>query len=167
MGPEQELIISCALLVAVVLAALWTVMTARIVYTAVGLALTSGIIAILMFMMKAPIAGVFELSVCAGLIPAVFLSAISVAKRLTPETALASAREQIKTFWSLPVLMALIGIVLMLMNAPEFTPKAAAVEPDVRTILWNLRHMDVLGQIVILLAGAFAVVVLLKESRNG
>jgi hypothetical protein len=34
---------------------------------------------------------------------------------------------------------------------------------DVKTILWNLRHLDLLGQILILLGGTFGVVVLVKE----
>jgi len=46
-------------------------------------------------------------------------------------------------------------------NAP-----AGAGPKDVRDVLWHLRHLDVLGQIVILLAGAFGVVVLLKESKR-
>jgi ethanolamine transporter EutH len=33
--------------------------------------------------------------------------------------------------------------------------------------LWKLRHLDLLGQIAILLAGAFGVVTLFKEWKNG
>jgi hypothetical protein len=34
---------------------------------------------------------------------------------------------------------------------------------DVRIVLWHLRPMDVLGQIIILLTGAFGVVIFFKE----
>jgi ethanolamine transporter EutH len=33
-------------------------------------------------------------------------------------------------------------------------------------VLWYLRRLDLLGQIVILLAGAFGVVMLFKERKN-
>jgi ethanolamine transporter EutH len=39
----------------------------------------------------------------------------------------------------------------------------AIIDTDARNIIWYLRHMDLLGQVLILLAGAFAVVVLFKE----
>jgi len=55
------------LLTLLVLAALWTVMSSRIVRAAVGLAITSVILSIIMFHLKSPLAAVFELSVCAGL----------------------------------------------------------------------------------------------------
>jgi multisubunit Na+/H+ antiporter MnhB subunit len=44
-------------------------------------------------------------------------------------------------------------------------PQAGRAQ-DVRNILWNLRHADVLGQIIVLLAGAFSVVVFFKEEKK-
>jgi NADH:ubiquinone oxidoreductase subunit 6 (subunit J) len=167
MSPEQLFAINVALLVAVVIATLWTVVTARIVYAAVGLALTSACIAVFMFMMSSPIAGVFELSVCAGLIPAIFLSAISVARRMSATAEVETARDQMKRFWPLPIIIVLVGIVLIRVAAPALPRLPVQREQDVRVVLWTLRHMDIIGQIVILLAGAFAVVVLLKEPRHG
>ena len=168
MTPNQELVINTVILFAVVISALWTVITARLVYAVIGLAVTSAVIAVLIFMMKAPIAGVFELSVCAGLIPAIFLSAISVAKRLNPEAAAARTKEQIRRFWPLPVIVVIVGVVLARLSTQALPIAAAGVaDEDVRTVMWNMRQMDILGQIVILLAGAFAVIVLLKESKNG
>ena len=63
--------VNLLLIVALVAAALWTVMTARLLRAVVALAVTSVLITVLMFQLRAPIAGVFELSVCAGLIPAI------------------------------------------------------------------------------------------------
>jgi hypothetical protein len=42
----------------------------------------------------------------------------------------------------------------------------AEIEKDVRVILWNERLLDVLGQVVIMLAGVFGVVVLFKERKK-
>jgi len=206
MTPGQLLAINAVLLAAVVIAALWTIITARIVYAAVGLALTSATIAIVMFMLSSPVAGVFELSVCAGLIPAIFLSAISVARRMTATAETETARDQLKRFWPLPIIVVLVCIVLLVrtitfsggmpghaapaatesagqesnkppttqppvvppfVSGPAFPPLPIQAEQDVRTVFWSLRHMEIIGQIVILLAGAFAVVVLLKEPKNG
>jgi len=166
MDANGQAIVNGILLTAAVIATLWTVMTARLVYAAIGLALTSAIITVLMFIMKSPLAGVFELSVCAGLIPAVFLTAISVARQLTAETAAVSARDQIRRFWPLPVIVVLAGIVLLTLTGPALKAPSGTEEAGVRVVLWNIRHIDVLGQIVILLAGAFAVIIFLKESRN-
>ena len=39
---------------------------------------------------------------------------------------------------------------------------------DVRTVLWNVRQLDLFGQILILLAGVFGVLVLFKrEEKDG
>jgi NADH-quinone oxidoreductase subunit J len=164
MTADQERILNIILLCAMVLASMWTVMTTRLLRAAVGLALTSAILTLLMFMLNAPIAGVFELSVCAGLIPAIFLSTISVTKRITPRAMVVETREQIRKFWFLPVILVLAGIGLTQVHIPEIAVKVAQVpQEDVRNVMWNLRHLDVLGQIVILLGGAMGVVVLLKE----
>jgi hypothetical protein len=40
-------------------------------------------------------------------------------------------------------------------------PQAQA---DVRNVLWNLRQLDVLGQVIMLLAGIFGVVILFREA---
>ena len=73
------------LLGALVVSATWTVMTARLLRSAVGLAITSAILTILMFQLASPLAAVFELSVCAGLISAIFISTISLTQRVTAE----------------------------------------------------------------------------------
>ena len=46
-----------------------------------------------------------------------------------------------------------VAVTLKLANVPD---------QDVREVLWNLRHLDLLGQIIILLGGAFGVVALVK-----
>ena len=167
MTESQFATINIILLTAMVLAALWTVVTARLLAAVVGLALTSAAVAVLLFMLNAPLAAVFELSVCAGLIPAIFLSAISVTKKIDPQAMMIQTREQIKKFWPLPLIILFAAIAMSQIHIPELAVKLAGVpDGDVRSVMWNLRHMDLLGQIVILLAGAFGVVVLLKEPKH-
>jgi hypothetical protein len=47
-----------------------------------------------------------------------------------------------------------------------FAPPLPAVEQDVRNVLWNQRHIDLLGQMSILAAGAFGVVILIKGAKR-
>jgi NADH:ubiquinone oxidoreductase subunit 6 (subunit J) len=66
----------------------------------------------LMFRLQAPLAGVFELSVCAGLIPAIFLSTIGLTQRLAPETLAARRKEKVRRSWFLPILLAAPAVVV-------------------------------------------------------
>jgi NADH-quinone oxidoreductase subunit J len=150
--------------VSLVLAAAWTVMTARLLRSVIGLALTSVILTIIMFRLNSPLAAVFELSVCAGLISAIFISCISLTQRLTDEQMATKQKERFSKFWLLPVILVLAGVALYQVHIPlDFHLQVAPTESDVRNILWNLRHLDLVGQIVILLAGAFGVVALFKD----
>jgi NADH:ubiquinone oxidoreductase subunit 6 (subunit J) len=159
--------VDAILVTTLVLASVLTVMTARVLRSAIALAVTSAVLAVVMFRLGSPIAGVFELSVCAGLIPAILISVIGLTRRLGPEGLAARRLERLKRYWYLPVIVIIAGVILSQVNLRvDYIVPAVAAEGDPRTVLWNLRHLDLLGQIVVLLGGAFAVVVLLKELRN-
>lgn len=159
------MIVDKILLIAVVFSALWTVMTRSLLKAALGLAVTSALISILIFKLDSPLAAVFELSVCAGLITAVFISAISLMKPLTHKETIALSKQKIKKYWYLPVIMIIVAVALIrssfpaMLKIPATVPQAA----DVRDVLWNARPLDMLGQIVILLVGVFGIVILVKE----
>ena len=159
------MIIDNILLVAMTLAALWTVMTRSLLKAALGLAVTSAIISVSIFRLNSPLAAVFELSVCAGLITAVFISAISLMRPLTHKETMALSKQRIKRYWYLPVIMIVAGVVFIKFTIPmNFNPVSSpAAAADVRSIMWNSRPLDMLGQIAILLAGVFGIVILFKE----
>ena len=152
------------LLIALVLASLWTVMTRSLLRSAIGLALTSVILTIIMFRLNSPLAAVFELSVCAGLISVLFISTISLTHPLTFQEVMQHMRERLARFWFLPLIIIVIGVALSFVR---ITPAIKLPPPetvrDVRQVMWNLRQVDILGQMIILLAGAFGVLVLFKE----
>jgi NADH-quinone oxidoreductase subunit J len=139
-------------------------MKASLIRSAIGLAVVSVILSIIMFRFSAPLAGVFELSVCAGLITVVFMSTISLTKPLTPQEATDASKERMTRFWYLPVILLLLGMGLIYAEIPftiaEPSPEA---ETNVRNVLWNLRQIDLLGQVFVLLAGVFGVAVLFKD----
>jgi NADH-quinone oxidoreductase subunit J len=159
--------IELILLGTLVVMALWTVMTVRLIRAIIGLALVSAVLSIVMFRLSSGLAAVFELSVCAGLISVIFITTVSFTQRISKEQLIARKRERILKFWYLPFLILVVFIFLLVMlRVPAFELPVRTVDQDVRNVLWNLRHLDLIGQVVILLAGAFGVVVLFKEERQ-
>jgi len=155
------------LLVLLVLAALWTVMTRSLLRSAIGLAFTSAVLSVLMFQLQSPLAAVFELSVCTGLISVVFIGIISLTQPLTGEQIMRHMKSRLKRFWFLPVILLLVGILLRSIKAPvDFAPSPLETEKDVRSVLWSIRHLDIIGQIFILLAGSFGVRILFREKEQ-
>ncbi len=152
-----------ALLVLFLAAGVWAVMTLNLLRSAIGLAAASLLLAILLFRMNAPIAGVFELSVCAGLITSLFISIISLTKPLTGVAAVARDRSRLLRFALLPILLlAVTAILLTRRYAFDFPLPAATPDDDFHQVLWDKRRFDLLGQILMVLGGTFGVVVLFK-----
>ncbi|MFH1452942.1 MAG: hypothetical protein ABIH00_03040 [Armatimonadota bacterium] len=156
--------IDALLLVLMVLASLWAVMARSLLKAAIALAVVSALLTIVMFRLNSPLAGVFELSICAGLITALFISVISLTNRTTVAEEMEITKKRIRKYWLLPVLVVVAGFLLVMVKIPfDFTLPAPALDTNVKLVFWNLRLTDLLGQIIALLVGVFGVVVLLKE----
>ena len=153
------------LVVALVLSALATVMSVRLIRSVIGLAATSVLLTVIMFHLDSPLAAVFELSVCAGLIPAIFISTIGLTPRTAPEDMGALRRSKLKRYGLLPVILIIVAVALTQVVLPEVKPTVVASD-SVRQVLWAHRQIDLVGQVVVLLAGALGVVVLVKERTN-
>jgi NADH-quinone oxidoreductase subunit J len=158
-------IIDIVVLTLLVLAAAWSVLSTRLLRAVIGLAVASVLVTVLVFRLDSPLAAVFELSVCAGLISAVFLGAITLSQLETDENIAEQAKERIRRYWYLPVLLLLVGVAIIHKTLPSI-PDVPVVNEDVRQVLWTSRHLDLLGQVVILVAGAFGVTILFKEARK-
>jgi NADH-quinone oxidoreductase subunit J len=154
------------LLGALVVGALWTVQ-ASIMRAAIGLAVVSVILTILMFQMGAPLAGVFELSVCAGLITVVFVSVVSMTASLDEEAEKARAPVRARRLRPAIIAAACVGALLWVGGyALDATPAISTAAEDVREVLWGARSLDLLGQIIMIFVGVFGVVVLFKERKG-
>ena len=137
---------------------------------AIALGVTSIFLSILLFIMKCPIAAVFELSVCSGLITAIFISTASMTERGSKTEAEEKKTDYNKRFVALPFILIIAGVALATvviltgfdLNVVNEVP---AAEESFKEVFWNTRQADILGQIIVVLAGAFAVVALIKE-RN-
>lgn len=153
------------ILILLIIAGIWTVMTRSLLRSAMGLALASVLLTIIMFRMNASLAGVFELSVCAGLIPVLFVSVISLTQPMTFKESCDHMKERLGRFWGLPLVVIILGVLFVLISLKvKVTPVVSQTAgEDARFVLWHLRQFDLLGQIIILFTGVFGVVVLFKE----
>lgn len=133
---------------------------------AICLACASACLSIAMFIMGAVWAGVFELSVCSGLITVIFISAISVTKENKDETK-EQEKENRENVHLLPLILIVVGVVLIaIVTITNFNLDNHAAAQEVGTfseILWTMRQSDMLGQLIMILTGAFTIVVLFKE----
>ena len=133
------------------------------------LASISIIVTLILFLLKTPLAAVFELSVCAGLITVIFISVISLTNPLTQEERSEERESMFKKFLLLPVLVIVCASAFMLITKDiGFIPlpaEAGAAITD-KAALWDLRQLDLIGQIIIILAGVFGVVVLFKDTKG-
>ncbi|MCX7006083.1 MAG: NADH-quinone oxidoreductase subunit J [Kiritimatiellaeota bacterium] len=163
---KTQILMNIILMAAMLLGALATVMLRQLVKAAIALAFTSVVLCIVMFKLDAPWAAVFELSVCAGLITVVFISAISLVKPATEEERAAHIRFKTRRYFWLPLILLLVGCGLTYIQGkplPLSLPEAAGTE--MRQLLWGPRALDLLGQILVLLSGVWGVVILFKEEK--
>lgn len=161
----MKITVDYIILVFMILGALWAVMTRSLLRAAISLAFTSAMVSVLMFRLSSPLAAVFELSVCTGLISVLFISTITLTHPLSWDEILHHMRERLTRFIWLPFMVVAIGIGLSLVNVKldlHLPPPEA--EDNVRTVMWNLRPLEVIGQIIILLSGVFGVIILFKET---
>jgi NADH-quinone oxidoreductase subunit J len=161
----DNIIIWSLLLLSLVGSAACTIMIKDLIKAAIALALASAVLTVVMYLMGATLAAVLELSVCAGLITAVFVSTISLTKPATSEEQGLERRKWLKRVIYLPFLLAAVGIGAWLvwpsLNV-SFTGLTSGADQSVRSVLWDTRQLDILGQILVVLAGVFGVVVLFK-----
>jgi NADH-quinone oxidoreductase subunit J len=124
-------------------------------------------LAILMFRFGAPVAGVFELSICTGLITVLFVSTISITKAETGAEMAVTLKGRWKKYLLLPVILALAVLGLMAFRFPfDIFNISVPAKTDLSAFLWGQRTLDVIGQIAVLLAGVFGVVILFRENKN-
>ncbi len=141
---------------AVVFAA-WAVMSRSLLISAMMLALVSVCVSLIFFNFGAPVAAVFELSVCAGLITVLFIGAVSLIR--TDEEAHPENRVR---FYALPLAGAIFAIAAWFYLPGFFNELSSWARigrggGDIGLELWDMRRPDLLGQLAMLAAGVFVV----------
>jgi NADH-quinone oxidoreductase subunit J len=139
-----------------------------LIKSAIALAAASISLGIVLFELGAVWAALFEISVCSGLVTVIFVSAISLSNAEKKD--IARQYEDKDRMKLLPVLLIAAGFGLVLAAKlsggllPPVRPSGSAI--DFREIFWNFRQADIWGQIIVVLAGATAVVVLFREKED-
>jgi len=166
----ENLYIHIFLLFLVVITSVFAVSHFRIIRGAILLGAVSFLISIILFMLKAPIAAMFELSVCAGLITVIFISVISITNPPYIDQRKQNRISMWKKIIALLSIILICGICIYLLDEKNiaFIPvmQSASASLTTKDSLWNMRHVDLIGQALILLTGIFAVVVLFKKGKD-
>lgn len=162
----SDQVVMILVLLGIVISAVVAVTVRDLLKAAIALAVTSAILTVIMFIMNAFMAAVFELSVCTGLITVVFISAISLTRPKTKEENVKIEKHKLRRFVLLPVILIVVAVSLVLLFSKlniNWAVLTGTSTESFADILWKVRQIDVLGQIIIILAGVFGVIVLFKE----
>lgn len=134
--------------------------------SAIALAAGSAALGVIMYELGFIWAALFEVSVCSGLVTVLFVSAISLSN--TRKSELEKVYEDKKRMSLLPVILIISGVILVIIamsSGISLKPQgpAGTAGDNLREILWNNRQADIWGQIILMITGSVAVVVLFKE----
>ncbi|WP_428898546.1 NADH-quinone oxidoreductase subunit J [Parelusimicrobium proximum] len=152
------------LLTALIVTALAASMSRNFLYSAVWLALLSITLTGVMFSMNAQWAGIFELSVCAGLITVLFASTASLVGKGSKY-----AENERKYFRFLPAALLVFALILYFIFK-KYNIAAPAVPPAVEyakvgDIIWGSRKLDLIGQTCIFVAAVLMVRTFFKGGK--
>jgi NADH:ubiquinone oxidoreductase subunit 6 (subunit J) len=137
------------------------IMAKDLIKAAIALAVSSLLLGIVFFRMNAPFAGVFEISVVAGLITVLFILTIALTKTD------GEVQESKKALWIFPLFFVLfVAVDALVMKG--LTSKIAALPAAPETgafgdVLWKQRTFDLIGQLAVILSGVFAVLALFRK----
>jgi NADH-quinone oxidoreductase subunit J len=131
-----------------------------LLYVSVALAASSAILAMVLFAFGANIAGVFELSVCAGLITVLFIATVSLTKDSDQKV-----ENRLPTYFVPLFVLIFIGMDFFIMQWLARSVMGAGVPHTSGTfqkVFWETRSADILGQVALILAGVFGILSLFR-----
>jgi NADH:ubiquinone oxidoreductase subunit 6 (subunit J) len=157
------MVLQILLLVGLVLFSVLAILVKDLLKAAISLAVASLLLGIIFFRMNAPYAGVFEISVVAGLITVLFMLTIALTKGGDAvESKVASFA--FPAFFVIFIVIDAIIMKKLIQKVPALPgPEEAGTFGQV---LWNTRTLDLVGQIAVIFAGVFAVLALFRKGEN-
>jgi NADH-quinone oxidoreductase subunit J len=135
-----------------------------LLYVAVSLATISGVLALVLFLFGANIAGVFELSVCAGLITVLFIATVSLTKDSDQKV-----ETRLPAYFVPLVILIFVGIDYFIIQwVADSLPASVVPQPSgtFQRVFWELRSADMLGQIGLIGAGVFGILALFRVTAK-
>jgi len=157
------MVLQIILLVGLVLFSVLAILVKDLLRAAISLAVASLLLGIIFFRMNAPYAGVFEISVVAGLITVLFMLTIALTKGGDAVESKA-ASFAFPAFFVVFIVIDAIIMKKLIQKVPALPgPEEAGTFGQV---LWNARTLDLVGQIAVIFAGVFAVLALFRKGDN-
>jgi NADH-quinone oxidoreductase subunit J len=155
------MVLQTALLIGMVLFSVLAILLKDVLRSAIALAVASLLLGIVFFRMGAPYAGVFEISVVAGLITVLFILTIALTK------AGDEVKESRLVNWVFPLVF-VVFIIIDALVMKSLLGKVPALASGAETgsfgdVLWKGRTLDLVGQIAVILAGVFSVLALFRK----
>jgi uncharacterized MnhB-related membrane protein len=148
--------------VGILACAILAISAKRLLISAIWLAFTSALVALMLFLLGAPQIAVIELSVGAGLVTVLFVFAINIAGE---EVMGLRSALPLPLVWASIVLAAGL-LIFFIFRSLGFVQFADTVSEIAATVLWQERYLDFLLQVVLILAGVLGVVGLLSHSKD-
>jgi uncharacterized MnhB-related membrane protein len=144
----------------ILVCAIEAIRSTRLLVSAIWLAVTSALVALMMYLLGAAEVAVIELSVGAGLVTVLFVFAINIAGE-----EMLHADEILPRSLSLFLIFLSVGLLtwfsLPNMNLPEIISPTT----QLASALWYGRSLDVVLQIVLIFSGVLGVIGLLGDEK--
>jgi len=148
--------------VGILACAILAISAKRLLISAIWLAITSALTALMLFLLGAPQIAVIELSVGAGLVTVLFVFAINIAGE---EVIGLRSALPLPVVWASIVLAAGL-IIFFIVRSLGFIQFTGETSETVVSVLWQERYLDFLLQVVLILAGVLGVIGLLSHSKD-
>ncbi|HBU70036.1 MAG TPA: hypothetical protein DEE98_06580 [Elusimicrobia bacterium] len=146
-----------------ILFALFAVVLHDVLMSVLSLAVVSTLLSILFFQLGAPVAGVLELSVGAGLITVLIVLTISFIQERREQGRKPKA---VWVVFSVIISAALAYILYMLAPRASSVALLPARWSEVGEILWKTRSFDLFPQALVVLSAAFGILALLRSGKG-
>jgi uncharacterized MnhB-related membrane protein len=152
-----------SIVIGILVCAVMAIRTQRLLISALWLAGTSALTALLIYLLGAPEIAVIELSVGAGLVTVLFVFAINIAGE-EPEPVATLIPKPLA--WVLVMLAVLILAWLSLPALNSIVGPGSTETTSFSLLVWRDRAVDVLLQIVLIFAGVLGVLGLIADSQS-
>lgn len=146
--------------VGILVTSIFAIRSRRLLISAVWLAVTSALVALLIYLLGAPHIAVIELSVGAGLVTVLFVFAINIAGEDTTKLL-----PQIPRGVAIPAVVLGFGLALVVVFRSAGIIALPTALENVSEILWEQRYLDLLLQIILIFAGVLGVLGLLSSDK--
>jgi len=149
------------LLTGLILFSILAILSRNLLRSAISLAVASLLLGIIFFRMNAPYAGVFEISVVAGLITVLFILTIALTKGESDVRESNLVRIVFPLFFVVFIIIDVLVMKSLVQKIPALP--GSADQGTFGDVLWKQRTFDLIGQLAIILAGVFSVLALFRK----